>query len=264
MGPGSSSGPRRSRWTSRAASGSSTSIATTSRPSRPDGGSSSRVGGFGSEPGQFNRPSGLAIDADGNLIVADTHNHRLQKLSPDGRALASWGSAGSGPGQFNLPWGVAVDRQGHVYVADWRNDRVQQLAPDGRPLAIFGADGPAEARLKRPSGVAVDDDGLVYVADWGNNLVKIYAPSGALVATLDGDADLSHWAIEYLAADAATAELREQAATWSPRSGSGARPASSWTPRAGSTSSRAAATAIQIYQKRVTPAGEAVIGSFPQ
>jgi hypothetical protein len=101
-------------------------------------------------------------------------------------------------------------------VADWRNNRVQQLAPDGSPLAIFGADGPAESRLRRPSGVAVDDQGLVYVADWGNNLVKVYAPSGPLVQTIQGDADLSVWAQEYLAADTATAAEREQAATLEP------------------------------------------------
>jgi sugar lactone lactonase YvrE len=178
----------------------------------PDGTYVSRVGGFGSDPGHFNRPAGLALDAEGNVIVGDTHNNRVQKLSPDGRCLASWGGAGSEPGQFNLPWGVAVDRRSHVYVADWRNDRVQEFGPDGEPLKIYGADGPLVARLKRPSGVAVDEDGLVYVADWGNNQVKIYAPDGSLVAMLDGDADLSQWAIEYLAADAATAELRKKAA----------------------------------------------------
>jgi DNA-binding beta-propeller fold protein YncE len=177
-----------------------------------DGRCVGRVGGFGSGPGQLNRPAGLALDADGNLIVGDAHNNRVQKLSPDGQCLASWGSQGSGLGQFNLPWGVAVDGRGHIYVADWRNDRVQELGPNGQPLAIFGADGPAEARLKRPSGVAVDDDGLVYVADWGNNLVRIYAPEGSLLVTLEGDADLSPWALEYLAADAVTAQLRQQAA----------------------------------------------------
>jgi DNA-binding beta-propeller fold protein YncE len=178
----------------------------------PDGRYVGRVGGFGAGPGQLNRPAGLALDADGNLIVGDAHNHRVQKLSPDGECLASWGGPGSCPGRFNLPWGVAVDRRGHVYVADWRNDRVQELGPDGQPLAIFGADGPAEARLKRPSGVAVDDDGLVYVADWGNNLVKIFAPGGELLVSLEGDADLSAWALEYLAADATTAALRQKAA----------------------------------------------------
>ena len=64
----------------------------------------------------------------------------------------------------------------------------------------------------RPSGVAVDEDGLVYVADWGNNRVVIYEAGGALAAILEGDADLSPWAVEYLAADATTARLREQAA----------------------------------------------------
>jgi DNA-binding beta-propeller fold protein YncE len=177
-----------------------------------DGRCVGRVGGFGTGPGQLNRPAGLALDADGSLIVGDAHNNRVQKLSPDGACLAVWGSAGAGPGQLNLPWGVAVDRRGHVYVADWRNDRVQELGPDGQPLAIYGADGPAEARLKRPSGVAVDDDGLVYVADWGNNRVAIYEPDGALAAILEGDADLSPWAREYLDSDAATVELRERAA----------------------------------------------------
>lgn len=178
----------------------------------PDGRQVGRLGGYGSGPGQFNRPAGLALDGDGHLIVGDAHNHRVQKLSPDGQCIASWGGPGSEPGQFNLPWGVAVDRQGNVYVADWRNDRVQKLGPDGQPQAIFGADGPAETRLKRPSGVVVDDDGLVYVADWGNNLVRIFSPDGTLATTLEGDADLSPWAVEYLAADVATAALREQAA----------------------------------------------------
>jgi DNA-binding beta-propeller fold protein YncE len=178
-----------------------------------DGAFVSRIGGLGSEAGRFNRPSGLAFDADGNLVVADTYNHRLQKLSPDGQVLAVWGGEGAEPGRFNLPWGMTVDGEGRIYVADWRNDRVQQLEPDGRPRAVFGVDGPAEARLKRPAGVAVDRVGRVYVADWGNNLVKIFGPSGELVQTLSGEADLSVWAREYLAADTGVAAEREQAAS---------------------------------------------------
>jgi DNA-binding beta-propeller fold protein YncE len=170
------------------------------------------LGGPGSGPGQFDRPSGLAFDPDGNFIVADTQNNRLQKLSPDGQHLATWGSAGSESGQFDQPWGVAVDRQGQIYVADWRNDRVQKLGPDGEPLMIFGTGQPAEARVRRPSGVAVDDQGRVYVADWGNNLLKIYGPGGEHLVTVEGDADLSPWALDYLAADAATVAERAQAA----------------------------------------------------
>ena len=174
------------------------------------------VGGLGSEPGRFNRPAGLAFDSAGQMIVADSQNHRVQKLSPDGQPLAAWGEPGSEPGQFNSPWGVAVDHQDRIYVADWRNDRVQQLGPDGQPLAVFGASGPPEARLKRPSGVAVDDQGRVYVADWGNDLLKVYAPDGQHLATVEGDADLSRWAIEYLEADAGVAEERRKAASLEP------------------------------------------------
>ena len=127
---------------SQGASGSPTSTVTMSRRSSRMAGCVSRDRRFRERAGPAQPPSGLALDVDGNLIVGDTHNNRIQKLSPDGQCLASWGSAGSGPGQFNLPWGVALDRQGHVYVADWRNDRVQELGPDGEPLAIYGADGP--------------------------------------------------------------------------------------------------------------------------
>jgi DNA-binding beta-propeller fold protein YncE len=107
---------------------------------------------------------------------------------------------------------VAVDRDGRIYVADWGNDRVQQLGPDGQPLAIFGVGRPAESRLRRPSGVAVDAQGVVYVADWGHNLVKVFGPGGEHLLTLEGDADLSQWAREYLAADAGVAAERQQAA----------------------------------------------------
>jgi DNA-binding beta-propeller fold protein YncE len=66
------------------------------------------IGSKGSGPGQFIGPSGVAVDGDGNWLVADTANHRLQLLTPDGTHLKTIGSRGSGPGQFNCPQGVAL------------------------------------------------------------------------------------------------------------------------------------------------------------
>ena len=72
-------------------------------------------------------PAGIAFDRDGNLLVVDGLNGRIQRWTKEGRFLGSWGNKGTGDGEFNMPWGITVDREDNVYVADWRNDRVQKL-----------------------------------------------------------------------------------------------------------------------------------------
>ena len=168
-----------------------------------------RWGSQGTGPGQFNRPSGLSADIDGNVYVVDSLNNRVQKLTSDGGCVLAWGEAGSRPGQFNLPWGIATDRQGQVYVADWRNGRVQKFTPDGDYLASFG-DRDGESRLDRPAGVGVDSVGNVYVSDYGQDLLQVYEPDGRPLATLLGDATMTKWAAEFVAADPEMSALREQ------------------------------------------------------
>jgi DNA-binding beta-propeller fold protein YncE len=96
----------------------------------------------------FNRPTNLALAADGTMYVTDGYgNARVHCFAPDGRRLSSWGEPGSGPGQFNLPHGIAVDRVGRVYVADRENSRIQVFTAEGkfvtqwtdvlRPMQIF-------------------------------------------------------------------------------------------------------------------------------
>jgi DNA-binding beta-propeller fold protein YncE len=174
-----------------------------------DGNFLRRWGSLGSGPGQFNHPSGLAADQEGNVLVVDSLNNRVQKLTPDGRMLLIWGEAGAGPGQFNLPWGIGADRQGRVYVADWRNGRVQQFSPDGSYLTSFG-DRDGEGRLDRPAGVGVDSVGNVYVSDYGQDTVQVYEPDGRLLTTLHGDATISKWGAQYVAADPEMTALRAQ------------------------------------------------------
>ena len=67
-------------------------------------------------------------DGSGNVYVADSGNHRIQKFSSSGGFLAKWGTKGSGDGQFNFPEGVAVDGSGNVYVTDSRKHRIQKFA----------------------------------------------------------------------------------------------------------------------------------------
>src|SRR5689334_4971451 len=74
-------------------------------------------GAYGSGDWQFIGPAGMAVDASGNVYVADYGNHRVQKFTPTGTYLTQWGTHGSGDGQFNGPEGVAADASGNVYVA---------------------------------------------------------------------------------------------------------------------------------------------------
>ena len=108
-------------------------------------------GTHGSEPGELNRPSGMAFDADENIYVSDTLNHRIQKFSKDGRFESAFGSLGDADGQLNMPWGVAVDDEGMILVSDWRNDRIQRFTPGWGPpdeLRQFGK----RQRATQPAG----------------------------------------------------------------------------------------------------------------
>ena len=89
-------------------------------------------GSFGSGPGEFNLPWGLATDKGGNVYVADWRNDRIQKFSNHGQFVAQFGSSGSGEGEFQRPTGLVVDADGYIYVADWGNERVQVLDSEGR------------------------------------------------------------------------------------------------------------------------------------
>jgi sugar lactone lactonase YvrE len=148
-------------------------------------------------------PHGLARDADGNLYIADTDNHRVRKVAPSGEitTVAGTGVPGySGDGgaateaQFNAPEGLAIDSAGNLYVADTGNHRVRRIAPDGRVSTISGTGRPgysgdngpgSAASLWYPKGLALDPQGNLYVADSWNNRVRVLTSTG-LIHTIAG------------------------------------------------------------------------------
>jgi len=77
--------------------------------------------------GSFNVATGIGIDSEGRVYVADFYNDRIQIFDPEGNFIMSFGKQGKGEGEFERPTDVAIDRNGNIYVVDWGNDRVQKL-----------------------------------------------------------------------------------------------------------------------------------------
>ena len=182
---------------------------------------------------RFNRPEGVAVDAAGNVYVADRGNNRIRKLAPNAEktsytvsTIAGDGTAGhrDGPGiepdpdtdpdtdtgaQFNQPTGVAVDSSGNLYVADRSNHRIRKLTKSESggnvtyAVSAIPGDG-TTAQFNKPTGVAVDAAGNVYVADTENHRIRKLTKSesgGNVTYTVDTIAGSDQGSIYYGTAD---------------------------------------------------------------
>ena len=147
----------------------------------------SQWGGAGSSNGTLNTPEGIAVDSAGNVYVADTGNHRIQKFSTNGTYIRKWGGTeGTGNGQFDSPEGLAVDSAGNIYVADTLNSRIQKFSSTGAFLTTWGTFGWNNSEFAFPGGVAVDKNNNIFVADSWNDRVQKFNSNGGFLGQWGG------------------------------------------------------------------------------
>jgi sugar lactone lactonase YvrE len=132
---------------------------------------------------EHGRPSGLAFDNSGNLLVCDTHYFRVLVYSPQGKLLEErtiGGTCGNQDGEFQFVTDAAQDAEGNYYVAQYGEyDRIQKFAPDHRFLLSWGEHGQELGQFLRPQKIVIDRRGLVWVTDACNHRVQVFDASGS-------------------------------------------------------------------------------------
>jgi DNA-binding beta-propeller fold protein YncE len=144
------------------------------------------------------RPSGLGIDRDGHLIVADSHYHCFRIYDSDGTELRKFGGeVGSAPGQFSYVSDVVQDADGYYYVSEFSdNERITKLDADGKLVKCWGEKGTEPGQFSHVRALAIGPDGLLYLTDACNHRIQVFTRDGKLVRCWgepgDGPGQLSY------------------------------------------------------------------------
>lgn len=135
----------------------------------------------GQDEGQVSRPWGLCVDKEGNIIVADRRNNRIQIFNNRGDFKTMFGSKGTGPGEFDLPAGITTDFLGRIIVIDKDNHRVQIFTSTGNFIHKFGSFGKDCGQFQYPWDVAVNTLGNIVVTDTRNHRIQLFTNDGTYI-----------------------------------------------------------------------------------
>jgi iron(III) transport system ATP-binding protein len=126
-------------------------------------------GGFGTRPGEFQRPSGL-VWHEGKIYAADAFNNRIQVFTDDGKFLKIL-DPGEQPLTLQLPYDLKLGADDMLYAVEYGAGRVTRFDLNGRLLGRYGSTGTGAGQFATPWGIAVDSQKRIYVADTGNRRV---------------------------------------------------------------------------------------------
>jgi DNA-binding beta-propeller fold protein YncE len=139
-----------------------------------DGRSLLTIGQRGTENGEFNFPSFVALDKNGRLFVVDSFNFRVQIFDADGKFQKKFGKLGDSSGFFSRPHGIGVDSDGNIYVVDAAFNNFQIFNEEGKLLLWVGNPGTKPAEFYLPTGLYVDKNDRIYVADTFNRRAQVF------------------------------------------------------------------------------------------
>jgi sugar lactone lactonase YvrE len=171
---------------------------------------------------QLNLPIGVAVDASGNIYIADYANNRIRKVTVSTGIITTiagngnYGFSGDNGLAVNAqiygPYGIALDNSGNVYIADVNNNRIRKVNSSsgiittiaGDSIHGYNSDGilATAAELYKPAGVVVDDTGNVYIADTYNNRVRKINHTTGIISTIAGTGNQGYNGDSILATDA--------------------------------------------------------------
>jgi alpha-tubulin suppressor-like RCC1 family protein/sugar lactone lactonase YvrE len=190
----------------------------------------------------LSEPWGVAVDASGNLFIADTGNYVIRKVDTNG-IITTVAGGGGGEGDaatdaiLSYPCGVAVDASGNLFIADANNGLIRKVDTNGIITTLAGGgdgegDAATNASLSYPCGVAVDASGNLFIVDEGTALISKVDTSGIITTVAgggDGEGDAAtnaslYWPMgvavdafgNLFIADTGNDVIREVASTWSP------------------------------------------------
>lgn len=136
--------------------------------------------------GLIQRSGGIAVCANGDVVLTDAEAGQVVRVSTDGLEVARSGSSGTGDGEFNTPTAVVEAPDGTIWVLDTFNFRVQQFDPQLRYLSQFGQHGDGSGHFALAKGLAVDPDGHLYVSDARFDAVQVFDEDGQLLFIVGG------------------------------------------------------------------------------